>query len=338
MLRRARFLHGPATDIALALAWVPFALAAHLFEGSTYALGLLVGGVFLLSFTHQPLTLGLVYGDRAQLERKPVVYALSPLVFVALVTAGLMVSLTLVAVIAGLWNAEHTLMQRYGLTRLYGRKVGDDHGALEKPMLVSWLVLALVFTAASTRTPYLVHRIGLGSTNETGVRLLTDLRPLALVLLVPVIGTVVVLAWRWVMAERALGPRANPAKHLYVASTAVLFAVMLLDPIAGLVAYVASHAVEYFVVVHRSLRGRVRAGDTSAVARASATRPRRALLYVVYVGAIVVFALATHDRYGSIYRFAVLFLGALHIFYDGFIWKLRRPAVASSLGLDPVAA
>ena len=36
--------------------------------------------------------------------------------------------------------------------------------------------------------------------------------------------------------------------------------------------------------------------------------------------------------------FALLFLGGLHILYDGFIWKLRRPAVAASLGLDPVAA
>ena len=36
---------------------------------------------------------------------------------------------------------------------------------------------------------------------------------------------------------------------------------------------------------------------------------------------------------GQLYAFAVLFLGALHIFYDGFVWKLRRPAVAASLGI-----
>ena len=41
---------------------------------------------------------------------------------------------------AGLWNAEHTLMQRYGVMRIYGRKAGDDHGRLEKPMLIVWLV------------------------------------------------------------------------------------------------------------------------------------------------------------------------------------------------------
>jgi len=36
---------------------------------------------------------------------------------------------------------------------------------------------------------------------------------------------------------------------------------------------------------------------------------------------------------GQLYAFAVLFFGALHIFYDGFVWKLRRPAVAASLGI-----
>ena len=36
---------------------------------------------------------------------------------------------------------------------------------------------------------------------------------------------------------------------------------------------------------------------------------------------------------GRLYAFAVLFFGALHILYDGFVWKLRRPAVAASLGI-----
>ena len=69
------------------------------------------------------------------------------------------------------------------------------------------------------------------------------------------------------------------------------------------------------------------------------TRPRRVLLYSGYLGAIWAFATITYNlRGGDVYRFALLFLGGLHILYDGFIWKLRRPAVAASLGLDPVAA
>ena len=31
---------------------------------------------------------------------------------------------------------------------------------------------------------------------------------------------------------------------------------------------------------------------------------------------------------------AIIFtLGGMHVFYDGFIWKLRRPVVAQSLGI-----
>ena len=42
-------------------------------------------------------------------------------------------------------------------------------------------------------------------------------------------------------------------------------------------------------------------------------------------------------RYGTPaqYTFAVLFLGGLHVFYDGFIWKLRRPSVARGFALAP---
>jgi hypothetical protein len=40
---------------------------------------------------------------------------------------------------------------------------------------------------------------------------------------------------------------------------------------------------------------------------------------------------------GKVYAFAILFFGALHILYDGFVWKLRRPNVAASLGISPVA-
>ena len=77
-------------------------------------------------------------------------------------------SVALVAVVAGLWNAEHTLMQRYGITRIYGRKAGEDDGRLEKAMLVSWLVLALVWTAADPATPGRIARMPLGEVNRTG--------------------------------------------------------------------------------------------------------------------------------------------------------------------------
>ena len=139
---------------------------------------------------------------------------------------------------------------------------------------------------------------------------------------------------RWYRAERALGRRANPAKHLYLAATAALIAVVLVDPIAGFAGYVGGHALEYFVIVHRSLRTRAAHGDPSAVAAATATAGRRAVTYLAYAVAIVALVRLSWGAFdGRLYGFLILFLGGLHVLYDGFIWKLRRPALAASLGV-----
>ena len=107
--------------------------------------------IFVVSFAHQPLTLGLVYGDPAQRDAHRSLYRWAPWVALALIVVGLNVSLSLVAVMAGLWNAEHTLMQRYGVMRIYGRKVGDDQGRIEKPMLIIWLVAGIAYIGGVRR-------------------------------------------------------------------------------------------------------------------------------------------------------------------------------------------
>jgi hypothetical protein len=334
--QRTRWIHSPAADVALAFCWVPFAIAAHTLEATPRLLGVLVAGVFLLSFAHQPLTMGLVYGDPVQFAARRRLYLVAPIAFATAILIGQAISLTLVALVAGLWNAEHTLMQRYGLTRIYGRKAGDDHGGLEKPMLISWLVLAAVWVAAFVDIDRAVQRIHLGGTNTRSVQLLGRLSAGARWLVVPVAALAAGLSLRWWRAERALGARANPAKHLYVAATAALIATIVVDPIAGLVAYVAAHALEYFVIVHRSLRGRV---DDAPVAKATASPSGRAMVYVGYfVGLMVLLAVTYPPLGGHGYTFVILFFGALHILYDGFVWKLRRPTVAASLGVpSPIA-
>jgi hypothetical protein len=217
---------------------------------------------------------------------------------------------------------------------MYGRKAGDDQGAVEKKMLVSWLVLALVYVAAFVDIPALVSKIGLGDTNARGMSLLHSSQPYARWLLLPVVAVVAALAVQWWRGESALGARANPAKHFYLLSTACLIVAVLIDPIAGFVGYVASHAVEYFVIVHRSVRSRAGMGDTSAVARAAATIKRRAVLYPIYFAAIALMIAGTYRAWGGrVYAFAILLFGGMHILYDGFIWKLRRPAVSRALGI-----
>lgn len=329
------WVHGPLADILFGWCWLPIALIMHNLESSLTRTQGLMGIIFLVSFAHQPLTMGLVYGDPNQRRAHQRFYLIAPFAATVLILIGLNVSLTLVGLMAGLWNAEHTLMQRYGVLRIYGRKAGDDHGAIEKPMLITWLVTALLFLGAYVDLPAFTHKIGFDGTNRRSVEILDSLSRWATV---PFwIGAVVSTSYaiRWIRAERARPVSvARRAKWAYAAGTLGLLIAVMVDPVAGIAGYVAAHAIEYFGIVHGSLRRRAVTGDDSPVARVSATRVRRTGLYVVYFGAIAALIVGTWDLWGGkVYTFAILFFGALHILYDGFVWKLRKPAVAASLGI-----
>lgn len=330
---RRLWVHGPVADIALGWCWLPIALTVHATEPHLTTVQSIMGVIFLISFAHQPLTLGLVYGDPAQRDAHRRLYRWAPWVAFVLILVGLNVSLSLVALMAGLWNAEHTLMQRYGVMRIYGRKVGDDHGRIEKPMLIVWLVAGIAFIGGYVDLQRLVRKLGFGGTNARSVGLLADLSSVARLLFWVAFAVGLAYVVRWWRAERSLGSAASRPKHWYALGTAGLIVAVMVDPIAGVAGYVAAHAIEYFAVVHSSLRKR---GDAAPVARATRTLARRAATYALYFLAIGVLVYITRSRLdGRVYAFAVLFFGALHILYDGFVWKLRRPGVAASLGITP---
>ena len=329
-----RWINRPIGDLAIAFCWLPASVVAFVLNDRVSALRTFVGIVFIVSFLHQPLTLGLVYGDREQFNRRRLLYVVTPFVAFAAVLIGRNISLTMVGIIAGAWNIEHTLMQRYGLVRIYGRKGGDEHGRLEKSMLISWLVAVLAWLVTFSDLEALIRHIGMGATNASGVRFLSSSRPVTQWLLIPVLATAAWFTVKWVRAEvRSVATR-NPAKYLYMLSTALLLALMVVHPIAGFAGYVAGHSIEYFAIVHRSLSKRAATGDVSLVARATRTPGRRGLIYTGYVAAIGAFIWATGSVLPEhLYAFAILFLGAMHIFYDGFVWKLGRPKLAASLGI-----
>jgi hypothetical protein len=330
-MRRASWIHGPGWDAALALCWVPFAAAAVVVQDNSHLLSWLLSAILLLSLSHQPVTLALVYGDGARRRDHRVIYAVGPIVALGVVALGLHLSLLLVAVIAGLWNAEHTLMQRYGVTRMYGRKAGDDHGGLEKPMLFSWLALAMVAAAANPRTPRYLAKVDLGDINQRGISFLVHLRPEATAALIPALGIAGVLTARWVRAERE-APAPNPAKWCYLAATAALVLVVCVDPVAGFAAYVGAHALEYFVIVKGAAGRRAASGEGGAVGRLVRS-PLGAAGFVAVAAVGAVIPLTVVERVGTFTIATAIYLtvGALHIFYDGLIWKMRTPAVARDL-------
>ncbi|MEY4371786.1 MAG: hypothetical protein RL219_555 [Actinomycetota bacterium] len=335
MTTRTQWIHGPLTDAVLAWLWLPIFVVVHLAEGHGDLVPALMAIGFVISFAHQPLTMGLVYGDPVQYRHHRRLYLVTPVVLAVLVTVGMFWSLTAVAIVAALWNAEHTLMQRYGLTRIYGRKAGDDLGRIEKPMYISWLVFALLWLPSFVNLPKMADNLGFGARNKRGLEVLYDLRGPARALLVVGAVVAVVFTVRWLLAQRRLAPAQRSApKYLYVGATFGLVLAIMVDPAAGFVSYISAHALEYFVIVDASLRKRAATGDPVAVIRAVQTRRRRALVYTSYLAAMVAVSVVTIGWFdGQFYAWLVLFFGGLHVFYDGFVWKLRRPGTAASLGI-----
>ncbi|MBL7487728.1 hypothetical protein I6A60_09100 [Frankia sp. AgB1.9] len=339
--RQPRWIRSASYDLGVAALWVPFAAVAWALADNGPAVRWLVAATLMFSVMHQPLTLLLVYGDRKQFATRRAIFTVSPFVLAGLVAFGMLVSFALLAVVAAVWNAVHTLQQRYGLTRIYGRKAQDSHGNTERLLLYSWLVTAVLAAASARSTADKVAVAGLGGVNRQALDLLTDAAPIARILL-PIAAAVAVAALvRWALAEHR-NPNANPAKWFYVGSTLVMILLVAVNPLVGFIAYVGSHAAEYFLVVHHHLEGRyrpkakagepvdVRTGPVAAVVRSPAGRTGFIAAYLAGIGAVLVGLTAAGYPYFTLF---VLIAGGLHLFYDGLIWKLRRPDVGRGFGI-----
>lgn len=329
-----RWIMSPTRDLMLAWAWVPFASAALVVGGDPGLTRSLMAGTFVLSAAHQPLTLPLVYADGEQLRRRPLLFGSAPLVAVAAIVVGLQLSFLLVAVVAGVWNTIHTLQQRYGLTRIYGRKAGQHDGRTDRALLWIWLIVVVASAAASTGTASAIERLGLGARNRAAIDLLSgigDAMRLALPLLV---AAAVVVTVRWVRAELSM-PQRNPAKWIYVGSTGALLLVMVVSPVAGFVAYVGAHAVEYFVIVHHRLERQARANRSTVTALHRLTHRGLAPFAAMALFTVTILSVLRLLEHTNEQVFTVTFLavGALHFVYDSVIWKLRAPTVAARFNI-----
>jgi hypothetical protein len=323
---RTDWLRGPRHDLALALLWVPFATAALAVGDDPDRLRWLVAGTLLFSFAHQPLTLWLVYADAAQRRAHSSLIVWAPIVLVVAIAVGTSVRPEVVALAAGLWNVAHTLRQRFGLCKLYGRLGGIDCGA-DNRLLWSWLVSAASIAFARTDLGATARSVGLGRRNTRAIEIVASVQD-AVVLLLPLVlvGTIVITA-RWARNELER-PSHSASRLLYLASTAALLAVLAIDPVVGFVAYVGAHAAEYFLVVRwrvdRAAQKSIAGDGVGWLARrvgGSGTLALYAVAVVTLLGAI------RFVEPGAVVPVIVLTLGGLHLLYDGVIWKSPRPAV-----------
>ena len=106
---------------------------------------------------------------------------------------------------------------------------------------------------------------------------------------------------------------------------------ILVNPVAGFLGFVGAHAIEYFIIVHRSAGPKYANAETDGGAPLgyAVRRLGRTGFFAVYIG-IVFGLLSVLERYGSptSYTVVILTLGGMHVLYDGFIWK--RPVADRS--------
>jgi hypothetical protein len=323
--RHPQWLHSPVHDLAMALVWVPFAVAAHLVADEPDALRWLVASTLLLSFAHQPLTLWLAYGDAGQRRAHHALFAWAPAATVVVVGVASSVRPDVVALAAGAWNLAHTIRQRYGVSRLYGRLSGLDCGS-DNRLLWSWLLLAVLVAAARTDLGAAARHVGLGERNTTSIDAVASARA-ALVLLLPVAGMIALVLTARASRDEWRRSAHSPARLAYLGSTALLLTVLAVEPVTGFVAYVGGHAAEYLLVarwrIDRAAERATKGDRVGALAR----RIGSGGSLVVYAVVVIALIAGLRTVEGSdLAVVVVLTLGALHFIYDGVIWRTPRPA------------
>jgi hypothetical protein len=315
-------------DLALALLWVPFALAALVVRDDPAHLRWLVSATLIFSFAHQPLTLWLVYADAGQRRAHASLVIWAPLVLASAIVVGTSVQPALIALAAGLWNVGHTLRQRYGLCKLYGRLSGIDCGT-DNRLLWSWLVSAVLIAFARTDLSATAHAVGLGRRNSEVIDVIASVRVVVMVLLPVALFAATVITVRWV-ARELQRPTHSTTRLVYLGSTAGLLSLLAIDPVLGFVGYVGAHAAEYFLVVRWRVdraAARETPGDhVGELARRVGGVGTLALYAIAVVGLLIV--LRTVEA-GPVVPVVVLTLGGLHLLFDGFIWRSPRPAGVS---------
>jgi hypothetical protein len=326
---RAGWLQGPTHDLVMAFVWVPFACAALVAAGEPTRLQWLVSATLLFSFAHQPLTLWLAYGTAAQRREHLRVFAWAPPIAVVVIAIGSSVRPELIALVAGVWNVAHTIRQRYGVSRLYGRLNGVDCSG-DNRLLWSWLSLAVMVALARADLAQTAADVGLGRRSMTVIEVLASARA-ATVVLLPVAAVLAAAVTVRAAREELHRGTHSTARLAYLGSTALLLVVLALDPVTGFIAYIGAHAAEYLLVVRWRIDRAAdrptpgdRVGDVARRIGSGGTIG----VYGAAVAALILSMRALDGRH--IVTTVALTLGALHLLYDGLIWRSPRPAVSES--------
>jgi hypothetical protein len=282
--------------------------------------------IYFLTTPHRWITLFLVAADPDRREgRSKLFIAIAAVAF--LVVGGVWFTtgdLRCLMMIDYLWNSWHFASQHQGVLRMYAKKAGGGPVWLERHALRLFIVCTLVRTAGWT-TGWL----------EAESYLKSWLNVADLILLgVPVT----------VLAVNLFGVhRGRVAKLCYLVSLLTLYSLLLLglryDWRIGVFALTAAsstfHAVEYLAVVSHYAKRRTVVGSAGLFRDVARQWLVVFASYLLVIGLIGVGVDKAGGWVVQAWAAVNVWSAFLHYTYDGLIWKLRKPATAQALGVQP---
>jgi hypothetical protein len=353
----ARWHVSPFCDVALyAFGWL-WLLVPSLMMGPRpldYVLVYIAASV--VSAVHIHFTFPYVYLDgdvrRSHFWRfvpLPLVVVAAFFARVLLASAALDAFMIFVGIAVSVWNLWHVLMQKYGFLRLYAAKRGDPRPG-ERP-LPAWIDRFFVCAWLGFLPSILVWQsrvvVRLLGDAPLVLQLLTALRPFTTPMALAG-GAIVVAAHALFVRAEWRAYRLRDAPRLWMAAgTSLLSLLVVVDPMRGGICYLFSHALEYMVFVWAYQR-RKHSAPRAAGPRLARILRRPLLAYGAFTLALGAgfayfgpwahlhfqypqshwLGVETGDGWVTIW---LLFASALHFYFDGFLWKMRRPEVRANL-------
>jgi hypothetical protein len=253
-----------------------------------------------------------------------------------------------VGVFAAAWNVWHTLMQKFGILRVYAAK---SQAAVERRtpawvdrlLVFSWFPLLALYLGPAQREEIGKHYKSVTQFLVPVIDVLAAVQP---VLLPPAVLLVLFALVAFVHYERRSGVVSVPRISMAVALFALNSCFFFVAPLKVYIAYGFSHALEYMVFVWAFLRRRYQ-GPLPHRPLLQRVLQHPVLAYGAFMLAIggAFFVIEYGDNFqwhkGGIRLFDVklsswLFSFAIwhsmvHFYFDGFLWKMRAPAVRASL-------
>ncbi|MFC1665598.1 hypothetical protein ACFL17_08230 [Pseudomonadota bacterium] len=295
--------------------------------------------------THRNYTFLVVYLDKQTFLERSLLFVLTPLVAVLLGTYvlwfGSPIEFIIGSVFMLLWQAYHTVMQRFGLLRAYHRKQGHSQQLLKNGKRIDlwfmWSLMVFTFFASSYWNQELLQFQDIGQKVNTFI---LWLGPWPLFLIIAC-GLVFLFSLvRLVYFEKQISkdlPLAIRAPRLtFIASTFILCVTAFTHgPIIFFLSFAFLHALEYIAFIHHYSHKKYLLTDNQSIAAKLFRKPIPSAILILGIQ-IPFFYWLDQISQGDVFKFYLLFnvlFGIMHFTYDGVIWKMRSKKVQKVLGM-----